>query len=102
MIAGAALVLLVPQVQAAFPGQNGKIAYERDGDIWSMNPDGTAQTNLTNTPDAEFQPAWSPDGTKIAFARAEDIWVMQADGTGAVNLTSGISPFSSEYYPAWS
>jgi hypothetical protein len=102
VIAGAALVLLAPQGQAAFPGQNGKIAYERDGDIWSMNPDGTAQANLTNTPDAELQPEWSPDGTKIAFVRAEDIWVMQADGTGAVNLTSGLSPFGSENYPAWS
>ncbi len=60
-----------PPAAAAFPGANGKIAFWtfRDGnaEVYSMNADGTAQTNLTNNAAADYNPAWSPDGTKIAF-----------------------------------
>ena len=61
--------LLVPTpASATFPGHNGRIAFARGGDIWTMNPDGSDQVNLTNTPSGtEYQPAWSADGTKIAF-----------------------------------
>ncbi len=87
--------------QAAFPGQNGKIAFQRGDDIWTMNPDGTAQVNLTNTAVAENNPAWSPDGTKIAFDRVigpgfnRQVFVMNADGTGATpvpNTSGGDDP----------
>ena len=58
-------------VSAAFPGQNGKIAFEgfRDGntEIYLMNGDGSGQTNLTNNPASDGEPAWSPDGSQIAF-----------------------------------
>ncbi len=69
-------VTLVPTSRAAFPGLNGKIAFEtgRDGnsEIYSMNPDGSGQTNLTNNSTVDVNPAWSPDGTKIAFASERD------------------------------
>jgi TolB protein len=35
-----------------------------------MNADGSAQTNLTNNPASDGDPAWSPDGTKLAFTRS--------------------------------
>src|SRR6187397_1580800 len=70
----------------ASPTATGHIAFvsNRDGgnfEIYSMNPDGSNQTNLTNDPRADFQPAWSTDGSKIAFSRVEDdgtqhVWVM--------------------------
>ena len=51
----------------AYPGGNGRIAFEssRDGnlEIYSMNPDGSGQTNLTNDPAEDTDPVWSPDGT---------------------------------------
>ncbi len=79
---------------------NGKIAFvsARSGDpeIYTMNPDGTQQTQLTSNappPDSpipfllDFWPDWSPDGTKIVFASVRDdgnaeIYVMNADGSG--------------------
>ena len=102
---------------AAYPGANGKIAYERlegsDSEIYVMNADGSGQTNLTNDPAppgaADRDPAWSPDGTKIAFARAAEghmnIFVMNADGSGRFNLTPGpetTDEANSGVEPTWS
>jgi serine/threonine protein kinase len=41
---------------------------ERDGnaEIYIMNSDGSEQRNLTNSPENEYYPRWSPDGTKIS------------------------------------
>ena len=37
-------------------------------DIWLINPDGSRQVNITNTPDVqEYGTAWSPDGRRIAY-----------------------------------
>jgi Tol biopolymer transport system component len=98
--------------QAAFPvATNGSITYQRFGDgavgfeIWSMNPDGTGQRNLVNSPEYEVNPSYSPDGRKIVFARAiesenTDIWVMNADGSGQVRLTN--TPAIGEFSPVFS
>ena len=40
---------------AAFPGRNGKIAFDHNGDIYVMKPDGSHQRPLT------------PNGRRIAF-----------------------------------
>ena len=91
---------------ATFPGANGKIAFQRGGDIWTMNPDGTDQVNLTNSSTFEADPAWSPDGAKIAYsgpgAQSGDpsvIHMMNADGSGDVSLGPGFTPAS---VPVWS
>jgi hypothetical protein len=65
-----ALAVSVEPSQAAFPGQNGKIAFVRNPDpnesqedIYTMNADGSNETNITNSsPADETQPAWSPNG----------------------------------------
>jgi Tol biopolymer transport system component len=95
------------QAVAGFPGVNGKIAFtsDRDGntEIYSMNPNGSGQTNLTHNPARDFEPAWSPDGSKIAFtserAGGYDVFVMNADGSGQVNLTNNPAL---DWTPAWS
>ena len=87
-----ATLLLAASAHAAFPGTNGKLAFEQSEDIWTANPDGTGATNLTNTPNSIDRGAsWSPDGTRIAFTSNRDgnfeIYVMNADGSGQVRLT---------------
>src|SRR5436309_1871051 len=62
---------LAPSAHATPPGYSGKIVFEshRDGngEIYSVNPDGTELTNLTNSQADDAAPTWSPDGSKIAF-----------------------------------
>jgi Tol biopolymer transport system component len=96
--------------KAAFPGQNGKIVFQRaasnsdtNTEIYAMDPDGANQTNLTNNPAPEFDPTVSADGTKIAFESGRDgnmeIYVMNADGTNQTRLTNAPG---SDSAPAWS
>jgi Tol biopolymer transport system component len=80
----------------------GLVGNELEGDLFTINLDGTELTNLTNTPDVdEGYPAWSPDGGKIAYNSGDpsDIYVMNADGTGVTNLTNTTT---GEIYFNWS
>jgi TolB protein len=58
-----------------------------------MNADGSAQTNLTNNPALDSQPAFSPDGQMIVFASERDghlgIWIMNVDGSNPTELSGG-------------
>jgi hypothetical protein len=79
---------------------NAKIVFtssrDGNGELYVMNPDGTAQTRLTTTPDAHEQtPTWSPDAAEIAYERGGHIWKMNANGTGQTDL--GVAGFE----PAW-
>ncbi len=40
---------------------------KRNTDIWMARWDGTAQQQLTSSPDNESSPRWSPDGKYLAF-----------------------------------
>lgn len=64
----------------------------RNWDLFTIKPDGTELTQLTNTREFEQHPSWSPDGQKILFTRGRaltnmDIYVMNADGSGINRLT---------------
>jgi hypothetical protein len=77
---------------AAWSPNGQLIAWERDGSIWTMGPDGSDKIELG----PGSSPNWSPGGAKLAFEHG-GIWVMNADGTGRAQLTSG-----SDSDPAWS
>ena len=85
----------------------GKIAFHsfRDGnyEVYVMNADGSAQTNLTNNPESDTYPVLSPDGSKIAFRSFRDgnyeVYVMNADGSAQTNLTNNPE---SDWNPMWS
>ncbi len=75
-----------------------------NGDIYTMNPDGTGQTRITTHPAGDLDPAFFPDGRKIVFVRevpgpdpfgpaaSQEIWTINTDGTGARNLAPGTEP----------
>jgi hypothetical protein len=90
---------LAAPADATFPGANGKIAFERFGDIWTMNSDGTNQVNLTSDSPPQGSPGWSADGTKLAFTQDGQIWKMAADGTGRTKLSDGTT---GDFDPSWS
>ncbi len=78
----------------------GKIAYERDSQIWVMNDDGSNQAHFSAiTRPVPTDPAWSPDGSKLAFASGGDIYVINANGTGETPVTTGAGV---DKDPAWS
>ena len=81
----------------------GRIVFSSEGDVYTMNADGSDSRRLTDHPDLDFDPVWSPDGTRIAFRSHrdgnEEVYVMNADGSEQTNLTQ--SP-GADYSPAWS
>ncbi len=104
-VAASVLVLLtaLQPVQAAFPGTNGKIVFERDPDgyfgpedpeIYSINFSGENLERLTNNTTRDTNPAWSADGKKIVYSAGgrrnsygADLFVMKGDGSNKTRIT---------------
>jgi Tol biopolymer transport system component len=64
-------------------------------EIWTILPDGTGLTQLTQVGHAE-KPKWSPDGLRLLFVRRypktqrpAELWTAQADGSGAHRVAGG-------------
>ena len=77
----------VRPAHAAFPGKNGKIAFEgKPLSIHTIRPDGSHRRRLTRN---GREPAFSANGKKIAFERDGDIWLMRANGSHKKRLTRG-------------
>ncbi|MFQ5846937.1 MAG: TolB family protein [Candidatus Methylomirabilales bacterium] len=77
----------------SFSPRGDRIAFQRDGDIWAMNPDGSNEVNLTKTETYEGCPWFSGDGTRIVFDglrnEKSDLFVIDADGSNLRRLTRG-------------
>src|SRR6266576_1243016 len=70
-----------------------------------MASDGSAQTRLTNVPEWDYVPSWSPDGNRIAFVsqrgRCDCLFVMAPDGSAVTTLTRHDSWWG-DRRPSWS
>ena len=115
LVAIAAALNVFPRspLNAAFPGANGRLAFEREApagdhtqtDIYSAWPDGDAGDiyvidlesgrlhRVTRSPEYDHQVAWSPDGKRIVFERdltsSASIFAVGVDGLNLARLTSG-------------
>jgi hypothetical protein len=82
-----ALTVFVSSALAAFPGANGRIAYDGPGGIHTIRPDGSGDRLLVQG----SGPSWSADGKHIAYLRLAnhnaEIFTMRADGTDQRRLT---------------
>src|SRR5436309_6003653 len=82
--------------EPVFSSDGSRIAFvsQRDGnaEIYVMNADGTGATRITNDPQADGHPAFTPDGQTVIFhssrtAGKQQIWAVNVDGSGTVQLT---------------
>jgi len=83
-------------------GSNRRIVFSREGDIYVMDENGDAQTQITTHSAADYDPAWSPDASKIIFISERDgnaeIYVINADGTNPRRITN---TSTIEASPSW-
>lgn len=98
-------MLLPSSGRAAFPGDNGKIAFWAGGgldgndDIWVIDPDGSGLADLTNTTASDSIPAWSPNGRKIVYSSSGNIYVMNEDGSDQTPITNTGRDFEPDWSP---
>jgi TolB protein len=88
-----------------------KIAFTKGGfqAIYSMNPDGSGQTQVISTPAGSdsLTPDWSPNMQKIVFASNRDnpdttfrnLYTINPDGSGLTRLTNAVV---TQGRPVWS
>ncbi|HEX3239925.1 MAG TPA: hypothetical protein VHR18_07305 [Solirubrobacterales bacterium] len=71
------------------------IAFARNGDLFSVRPDGSGQRQLTSGPEVDSLPIVSPNGKYVVFERRAsagapaDLYTVGATGGGLRALTSG-------------
>jgi TolB protein len=62
-------------------------------EIYTMNPDGSNQVQLTNLAGDERGPTWSPDSQRIGFFATSTTRIMNRDGSNIVSVAnSGFGP----------
>jgi Tol biopolymer transport system component len=106
--------LLATPAQAAFPGDNGRIAFHAqevgtyDFRVETIQPDGSSRSVVAQSPGQQVAPAWTAKGDRIAFTQApaepgavSEVFAINPDGTGQTRLTYE-NGSESAYNPSWS
>jgi hypothetical protein len=86
----AGVVVAAPQAGATHPGSDGRIAFVRANQIYTMTPGGRRVHKLT-TSGENHHPTWSPDGKRLAYIHEaggrRNVWVMGAHGAHKTPVT---------------
>jgi Tol biopolymer transport system component len=111
---GLALLVLGAGCQSpAAPLPAGKIAWPKDGDLWSMSLPDKSQKKLTSLPRsaAVTGATWSPDGAHVVYAQfwrrpnenatGADLMVMDADGANSRVFMDRSAPSTVLETPQW-
>lgn len=120
VIAFGVVALAAPDTAlGAFPGADGRIAFDRNGGLAILNPAGTSSLVTGCYGGGDFQiscePAWSPDGSYIAYGKQvgeddegsacdADVFKLNPSGGGEFDLTSNGTGFCGpdDNQAAWS
>lgn len=92
---------LAPITLTTTPFDIGTIAFvsDRDGneEIYTIHEDGSGPRRLTENPERDYHPGWSPNGLQITFTSERDgyaaVYLMNADGSNQRPLARGWNPF---------
>jgi Tol biopolymer transport system component len=95
--------LLASPAHATYVGREGKIAFVRANQIYTIAHGGGAIRKLTSS-GKNYRPKWSPDGRRIAYLNepspgVRNVWTMSATGTNRTRVTSSGTVTTN---PTWS
>jgi dipeptidyl aminopeptidase/acylaminoacyl peptidase len=82
-------------VEPAFSPDGTVIAFAREGDLYSVRPDGSGQRRLTSGPEIDSRPIVSTNGRYLVFERRAsagapaDLYTVAIGGANVQQLTSG-------------
>jgi WD40-like Beta Propeller Repeat len=108
VLAAVALTLVsADAVGGTFPGSNGRIVFDRDGRLYTVNADGSGELPITSDQFSASEPSVSADGDRVVFSYngsgGYGIWVVNANGTQAHQVTTeSPSVAGSDSDPTWS
>jgi TolB protein len=102
MACAAALLAVSGEAEATFPGKNGRIAYNSNGVIYTINPGGSGKSKVTDTRVSGDPIDYSPDGKRITYMSYEgfndgsssgpqkdaEIYSIKVGGGGKTNVTN--------------
>ncbi|MHC4866595.1 MAG: TolB family protein [Planctomycetota bacterium] len=94
-------MLLFPGLSSRAGSNRNVILYDRDGNVFVANIDGSEETQLTSGPTNDIMPSISPDGTTIAFSRAYDLYLMDPNGASQRLLVSSSSVGNNVHDSDW-
>ena len=99
---GSGVTILGDGTDPAWSPRSHRLAFARmtggHAHVFVSNADGSSAQRITDGPEDDVEPAWSPDGWFITFCSVHDaddgslrsnLFVVRADGSGLEQLTEG-------------